>query len=687
MADNKPTVHSFGLGTSGGKFSSGYGASYGTVSTSMGTAPKPSPTPAAPATPDAIAQLFERAMNAHKAGRLNEAATGYQQVLAADANHADANHLFGMLYYQQGQCDKALAFLQRAIAQCQSADYLGHLGAVYMALNRQAEAEQAYRQALAVKPDNPGANYNLGVLCQGQQRWGDAEKAYRAELALDGNDADSLYNLVGVLMAQGKAQQAEAFASKLVALAPQDWRGHACLGQAKARLGQFRDAETALQRAIALDARQASPHLFLGCLYWDEQRWDEAAQALSAAAQKNPTAPDALVNLAAMYVENGNFDAAQPLLDQALARAPQHVDAHVIATNLRLSKGLFAEAENWAERSLGLMQQAGGAMGGTADSQLNLSLALLTFGRLQQGWPLHESRYAPGRQSRNAGGVPVFPFALPMWQGEPLQGKTILLMPEQGHGDQIQFVRYTQQLKALGATVWLMTKPPLARLLAGAPAVDRLLSENTVLAPGQVDFWAFPLSLPYHLGTTLDSIPAAPAYLAADAEKAAFWRNWLDQATAPASRRVGLVWAGNPKHTNDKNRSIDFAKLAPLFEVPGVSWVSLQLGERANDAAALFASGKLLDPSALIHDFSDSAALLDQLDLLITVDSAPAHLAGALGKPVWNLLPLVPDWRWLLQRDDSPWYPGMRLFRQRELQNWEGVVANVAQSLQQWLAR
>lgn len=689
MADNKPTVHSFGLGTGGGKFSAGYGAGYGSVSSST-----TAPAPAVAATPEAIAQQFERAMNAHKAGRLGEAEAGYQKVLAADAKHAEANHLLGMLRYQQGQFGKAIELIRRAIASKADADFLAHLGAVQVAAGQPQEAEQAYLQAIALKPATAGVHYNLGVLYQGLQRLADAVAAYRAELAVTPGDADSLYNLAGVLMAQGDLAGAIASSRELVTQSPADWRGHAALGDALIRQGAAEAAEAALQQALWLAPQQPGPCILLGGLYWDLRRWDDAAAMFQRAAALNPAAADAWIKLAGMQMEREAFDQVLAPLQQGLARAPRHVDAHVIGADLHIRQGQFGEAEQWVDKALQLYRSlpAGAPVGvidaakGSPDALCMLGFYLLRLGRFADGWALSEWRYAPGRQAPDATCLPVFPTPIAMWQGEPLAGKTILLVAEQGHGDQIQFIRYTQLLKAQGATVWVSCRRPLLSLFATIPWIDRLLLDTDALPASQIDYWSFPLSLPYRFATGLESMPGQSRYLASDPAKAEFWRRWLQNGSSEERGRplrVGLVWAGNPKHQNDKNRSLAFAELAPLLEVPGVTFVNLQMGERAADAASLIASGQMLDAAPHIRDFSDSAALVDQLDLLITVDSAPAHLAGALGKPVWNLLPRVPDWRWLLQRNDSPWYPSMRLFRQPALQDWRSVVADVAQALRQ----
>ncbi|MEN9455199.1 MAG: hypothetical protein RL210_718 [Pseudomonadota bacterium] len=690
MAENKPTVHSFGLGGAGGKFSSGYGTTY-SVGTSFATPGKPaSAAPATPLTPEQIEALFQRAQTAHKAGQLAAAEPLYLQLLLADAGHAPALHLLGMLYYQQGRLEQAAQRLRSAIAVRADATYFGHLGAVLLASGQPQQAEAAYLQALALQPDDMGAHYNLGVLYQQQQRWAEAAAAYRQALRLSPADDDCLHNLAGVLLMLGELAEAESCLRQLLAAQPQSARAHASLGDVLARQGRTEEARASLLHAAQLSPQQPLPQVLLGNLYWDLKQWDDAAQAYEQAARLNPASADALVKLAGMWLQKHDYAAVLPTLQRALAREPRHIDAHVIAADACEQQGLFQQSLPWIQQATELLRQspdAVSAAAGSADARFSLALFLLRHGRLQDGWPLAEWRYASGRQARDAVMLPKFPVPIPMWRGEPLAGKVILLVPEQGHGDEIQFIRYARLLQARGARVWVCTKQPLISLLAEVEGVERMLSDSDQLHAGEVDFWVFPLSLPYHFDTTLETIPDTGIYLRVDPAKAGFWRGWLAQAGAAASgvRRVGLVWSGNPNHVNDRNRSIDFSLLAPLLDVPGVQWVSLQLGERAGDAAALVAAGRMLDPSVLIHDFSDSAALLDQLDLLISVDSAPVHLAGALGKPVWTLLPHVPDWRWLLDRDDSPWYGGVRLFRQPALQDWGTVVNRLQQALRQWL--
>jgi glycosyl transferase family 9 (putative heptosyltransferase) len=288
-------------------------------------------------------------------------------------------------------------------------------------------------------------------------------------------------------------------------------------------------------------------------------------------------------------------------------------------------------------------------------------LLLLLLGRFEEGWRKYEWR-------RRASTRGVRPLDGEYWDGGPLAGRAILLVAEQGAGDTLQMLRYVPRIVAQGASVKLMLPRSLQRLEGDALAAASLHAQDE--APPPYDCWAQLMSLPGLLGATEANIPAPIPYLRAPAT--------ARRGFAGEGRAVGLAWAGNPEHENDHNRSIPFARLAPLLALDDARWFSLQVGPRATDIAG--ASG-ITDLAPLLQDFGDTAAAIDALDLVITVDTSVAHLAGALGKPVWLLLPHVPDWRWLLDRADTPWYPTMRLFRQARRGDWDEVIGRVAAEL------
>jgi hypothetical protein len=329
----------------------------------------------------------------------------------------------------------------------------------------------------------------------------------------------------------------------------------------------------------------------------------------------------------------------------------------------RNNLGLDLQALGQARAAVEEFEQAIAAQPGFAEAHWNLGLALLTLGDLVRGWQEYEWRLQCqpfADDGLNLAGVAP-------WRGEPLTGKTLLVRREQGAGDTIQFLRFVPELRLRGARVLLHVGPEVADLARSVdPGVELF---DPVRNAGTVDYFVNLLSLPRWLGITLDNLPAATPYLHVNADRVAAWRTRL---AAYPGRRIGLVWGGNPQHKNDRNRSCPLILLKPLLDLPGISWFSLQKGESAKQLAALEGNG-IIDLGPDLNSYADTAAALGGLDLLITVDTSVAHVAGAVGCPAWVLIPYAPDWRWLLDREDSPWYPTLRLFRQDATTRWHGV--------------
>lgn len=343
--------------------------------------------------------------------------------------------------------------------------------------------------------------------------------------------------------------------------------------------------------------------------------------------------------------------------------------------NEHFARQELAEAERCYREALRLAP-------GYAEACNNLAHVLLTTGRLEEGWRCYETRYdASIEVNRRSIPVPQLPF--PQWRGQSLDGKSLLVCPEQGFGDEIQFCRYVPLLKRNGAQrVSLICKTPLRPLFETLPDVDAVHPDEDGVRLAPHDYWAFPLSLPLYCGTrTLKDVPAELPYLFANPERARVWESRLPHG----GLRVGLVWKGDQRHSNDANRSLpNLGVLAPLWDVAGVSFVSLQKGAGEDEARQASHGGALVHVGSDIVDFADTAAIVSALDLVICVDTAVAHLAGALGKPCWVLLPWAgTDWRWLQERSDSPWYPGIiRLFRQPAAGDWTSVVGELVRALQ-----
>jgi hypothetical protein len=403
-------------------------------------------------------------------------------------------------------------------------------------------------------------------------------------------------------------------------------------------------------------------------LAWTLEQLGALAQAEHAylrALELDPACLEALRNLAVLLVGQKRFQESLTLYDRLLTLHPESPAVWSNLGALKVGLGQEVEAEACFRRALALDPRY-------ARASFNLSYLLLRRGEYEEGWVAHKA----GERAST-----TFHFAFPEWQGEDLAGQALLIGPEGGHGDMIQFCRYAALMKARGAArVGILCHPALKRLFASLDGVDEVFGLDTGLPEAGWDRWTLPLSLPLHCGTRLESIPTALPYLHPRPDLVEAWRPRVPQG----GLRVGLVWKGDPRFETDGDRSLgSLTDLAPLWAVPGVTFVSLQKGEGEAEARRPPAGQPLVELGSQVEDFADTAAIMASLDLVITVDSAAAHLAGALGRPCWVLLPAYrTDWRWLTGSGDAPWYPGvLRLFRQREDGDWSGVIREVAASL------
>ena len=489
---------------------------------------------------------------------------------------------------------------------------------------RYAEAEAAYRNVLAEDPDEPSATYLYGLL---QLRTGRPTQAAhhlaRAVVRRPGH-ADARLSLGRALLSAGRAVEALAEADIILAAAPSHAQALFLRGTALTALGRPAEAVASLRQAIAADPGDAASHLQLGNALADLDQLDAAETACRAALVRDPSLVEAWVSLGFILTSQGDPAGGIAACEGALARDPSCPEAH------------------W-----------------------NLAVAALLAGDYPRGFAEYEWRKRHDRFRRDFVDLPG-----PVWGGDDPAGRTILVHAEQGFGDTIQFARYLPRLAARGARVVLACDARLTGWLGTLPGVAAAVPVDGTL-PGH-DAWIDQMSLPRAFGTRHDSIPAARGYLVADPVRQAAW--W---AGLPAGRKVGVAWAGNPLHTNDRRRSLPDAAVSALTSVPGISFINLQVGARA-------AAAGLPDLSPRLADFADTAALVANLDLVVTVDTAVAHVAGALGVPCWVLLPYAPDWRWGVGRTDTPWYASLRLFRQASPGDWDGVVGAVAAALDGW---
>ncbi|HEY1857839.1 MAG TPA: tetratricopeptide repeat-containing glycosyltransferase family protein [Acidocella sp.] len=461
----------------------------------------------------------------------------------------------------------------------------------------------------------------------------------------------------------GQLDDAVAACKNALRLKPDFVVAHYNLGNMLKALGCLDDAVASYNNAISCKPDFAEAHCSLGTTLKALGRLDEAITAYDNAILCKPDFAEAHSNLGTALQELGRLDEAVSAYNTAILCKPDFAEAHSNLGNTLKNLGRLDEA-------IAAYNTAIGCKPDYAQAHFNLGIGLLLAGDFSNGWTEYDWRWRGGVKEQKPKDV-----STPEWRGEDLNGRTILLHAEQGLGDTIQFCRYAPLVAASGGRVVLEAPRSLLRLLAGLQGVDRLIATGDPLPA--FDFHCKLMSLPNVFGTTLATIPASIPYLPVEA---ALRQHWQQRLGPVAGRRVGIVWAGNPKHQNDRNRSLPFTALAPLWNIPGIDWYSLQVGERRADLDAALL-GTIEDLSPDLDDFAETAAAISQLDLLLTVDTAVAHLAGAIGCPAWVMLPLAPDWRWLTERQDNPWYPSARLFRQAERGAWGGVVHNIAAAL------
>ncbi len=527
---------------------------------------------------------------------------------------------------------------------------------------RLEEAASRYEAALEEAPKHFDALHFLGLVRIRQGRHEEAQRLLRKALNQNPGSAEVNHSLGCVLAAQRRHGEAAARYEKALALKPDFPQARNNLGIALADLGRHDEAMAQYRQAIALEPGYAEALANLGVALAALDRPAEAVPCFEAALARQPGFAEAALNLGNAQFALGAFAAAIGSYERAVALAPGSARAHN-----NLGRGL--EALNRHEEAIPRYAKAAALAPDYAGAQWNLALAHLALGDFAEGWPRYEWRWRNGDLTPRA-------FARPLWRGEEIAGRTILIHAEQGFGDTLHFVRYVPLLARRGAHVMLEAPPPLLPLLAGLDGLAGLFATGEDLP--DFDCHVPLLSLPAAFATTLDTIPRQVPYLAPPADRVARWR----AALAPlCGLRIGIAWAGSATNSNDRNRSLPLERLRPLLELPGIGFVSLQKELRPGDAALLAACPDLLSLGDRLEDFADSAAVASLLDLVITVDTSVAHLAGALGRPVWIMLPYAAEWRWPRQREDSPWYPTARLFRQGAPGDWTRLVARLVEAV------
>jgi len=642
---------------------------------------------------DARALLLS-AQQLHRQGRLQEAESGYRLVLRDRPDWPPALFHLGMLAGQTGRLDAAVELLSRAaagepenalyhnqlgVALARSGDAIradgcfrravelqddyfeawNNLGNALRGQNKHDEAIAAYERALRLKPDYAEAHFNMANALRDQGRREPAIAAYRRAIQFRPDLADAHNNLGNVLIEAGQYEQALAMFEQLIRLAPSFPKAYNNLGVALQKLGRLDEAARRFRQAIALDGAYTAARRNLDVV---------VQQGGKVGAGPTPAAARELLDLGVKLGKSGYLEAASANLRKAIELDPNYAEAHF---NLGVALGELHQID----AAIAAYRRAIELRADYAEARHALAMVQLQRGCFELGWPDYEYRW------KLPSGPRPYQHRRPQWRGESLEGKTILLHAEQGLGDTLQFARYIPMVADRAQKVYLWCQSALERLIAQWPKVH-LLTDLAQRLPAY-DMHCAVTSLPLAFGTRLESVPAGVPYLLPDPVLVERWNRRLDTAKR---LRVGLSWAGNPQHQKDRQRSIALAWLSPLGQfAERVKFYSLQKGDagrRSGDVPEL----KLVDLADELNDFVDTAAVIACLDLVISVDTSVAHLAGALGKPVWTLLAFASDWRWLLDRDDSPWYPTMRLFRQRTAGDWREPVEQVVAALAELLA-
>jgi tetratricopeptide (TPR) repeat protein len=632
-------------------------------------------------------------------GRSAEALASYERALALRPQYAAAHNHRGMALHALGRPAEALACYERALElQPHHVKALNNRGMALQTLGRPEEALACYEQALALDPDFPEALRNRGIAFQLLGRLDDALPSFDRLAALRPDDPDAQLRRGKLLHFLWRPQQALACYERALELQPGDAEALNGRGAALYRLGRLREALGAFDAVLAADPDHAGALYNRGVVLEDLGlvqeavacydrvlalhpgdveglgkrgaalaklgRGEEGLESCRSALALRPGDPGALYNHALVLYRLDRFEEALAAYDATLAAEPRHLLAHS-------NRGSTLNELNRHGEAIESFQRAQALCPDVPEVRWNEGLSRLVLGELELGWPLFESRW--GMRAFYRGPDPSQGKA---WRGEEqLAGRTILLCAEQGLGDTVHFARYVPLVAARGGRVLLEVQPELKALLVGLRGVERVFGRDEAL-PG-AELHCPLLSLPLAFGTSLGSIPAEVPYLAAPPDRVARWARRLG---APRGPRIGLCWSGSPQHQGDRRRSVPLERLLPLTRIPGLELVSVQKEVRDADRPALEASG-IRHFGGEIDDLADAAALISLLDLVVTVDTVAAHLAGALARPVWVMLPFSPDWRWLMEREDSPWYPTARLFRLPRIGAWDEVVARVAAEL------
>jgi len=568
----------------------------------------------------------------HQAGRLDLAEAGYKDLLNETPGNADAIHLLGVICFQKGRLEDARDLVLRAIALNDGdALYHSNLGRIEKARGQSTSAASAYRRSLEISADQADVNSDLAAALVDHGAYGDALQ----------------------------------FAERALKLAPQFAPAAYNKGMALAGLERIKDSIRCFQRCIALDDGFADAWFQLGRVFQAINDLEQAEQAYRQAVLKDPAQSEALCNLGNILRGDGRLTEALQCYDTALKIVPDQAEIHS-------NRGVVLQELGQRQQAISSYRRAIELNPDDAEAHRNLAMALLQIGEYSEGWQEFEWRwqtrhFAPIRRDWEVG----------QWGGEPLHGKSVLVHAEQGFGDSFQFCRYVPLLAERGARVFIEAPDAIKDVLGTLEGAGQIISPGGPLP--RIDYQISMMSLPGVFKTKADNIPAPPSYLRPPSKSVLDWQGRVSAAVD--SRRVGIAWKGNPENFRNLWRSPGLEVFRALMSLPNLKFFSLQKDDGEKDLIECNLTDSIIDFSADLKSFSDTAAIINQLDLVITPDTSIAHLSGALGCPTWVMLPHVAEWRWGIDTDDCPWYPNTRLFRQSDYGDWESVFSKISDGL------
>ncbi len=625
-----------------------------------------------------IVETLAEAKTHHDAGRLADAQHLCRQVLQLDPNHAEACYLLGAACHDAGNLAEASASLhQAARLNPLNVDAHHRLAVVLTHQGKLDEAIASFEQACRLRPQSVEISQTLrlvmairenirGEALSAQERFAEAADCHRRAVELKPDYGDAYYRLGAALVQQGQFDAAVACYRRLLELEPARADAWNNLGVALGRQDKLDEAATCYRQSLKLQPDNVDALNNLGVVLVKQSKSDEAVACHRRALELKPRFAETHYNLDVALADQNVPDEAAASYRRAIELKPDYAEACHNLACVHLSQNQLEQAAANCQRAIQLKPDF-------ADAHHSYALALLALGRFAEGWSEYEWRF---KQAGKQGTL----LPKPRWGGAPLAGRTILLRSEQGHGDLLQFIRYAPLIKQRGATVVVECATAIAGLVATCAGVDRVVAASQPLP--SFDVYEPLLRLPGIFGTSLETIPAQVPYLWPAPESCNRWKTELEREPG---LKIGIAWQGNPAHRTDRHRSIPLAHFAAIANISGIRLYSLQSGAGREQMSDVSAGWPLIDLGDQLGDFHNTAAIVRNLDLVITCDSAPAHLAGALGVPAWVALAFAADWRWMLTRADSPWYPSMRLFRQSRPGDWQSVFQTIHNELAEFL--